>query len=136
MGIVITFQLIYIRANKEIDATKLYQLKNPRTFQAATRSMNLTYLSLYTLLSRWEFNFEKSIIDNIVRAGEFQIAYDFNKSASYTMKTTILRFTRSKKTSDGFFTLRNQFSGKYLQSISPAWTTVNGKYITLWSLHL
>ena len=34
LGNVFTFQLIYnIHANKEIDATKLYQLKNPRTFQ-------------------------------------------------------------------------------------------------------
>ena len=30
---VFTFQLIYIHANKEIDATKLYRLKYPRTFQ-------------------------------------------------------------------------------------------------------
>ena len=65
MSTVFTFHLIiliYIHANKAIDATKLYQLKNPRTFQdiflqfystnqksAATRSMNKTYLSLYTL---------------------------------------------------------------------------------------
>ena len=33
MGTVLTFQLIYIHANKEIDATKMYRLKNPRTFQ-------------------------------------------------------------------------------------------------------
>ena len=33
MGSVLTFQLIYIHANKEIDATKLYWLKNPRIFQ-------------------------------------------------------------------------------------------------------
>ena len=33
MDTVFTFQLIYIHANKEIDATKLYWLKNPRIFQ-------------------------------------------------------------------------------------------------------
>ena len=33
MGSVFTFYLIYIHANKEIDATKLYRLKNLRTFQ-------------------------------------------------------------------------------------------------------
>ena len=33
LGTIFTFQLIYIHANKEIDATKLYWLKNPRTFQ-------------------------------------------------------------------------------------------------------
>ena len=32
-GTVFTFQLIYIHANKEINATKLYRLKDPRNFQ-------------------------------------------------------------------------------------------------------
>ena len=88
-------------------------------------------------LSGWELNFEKSIFDYVDK-WKFQIAYNFNKSVSEDMKTTILRFTRSKKTSDGFFTLRNQFSGKYLEGFPPDWheTKVNGKYITLWSLHL
>ena len=33
LGTVITFYLTYIHPNKEIDATKLYQLKDSRTFQ-------------------------------------------------------------------------------------------------------
>ena len=55
---------IYIHANKEIDATKLYRLKNPRTFQdfflqfystnqKSQRPLGqwiITYLSLYTLV--------------------------------------------------------------------------------------
>ena len=59
-----TFQLIYIHANKEIDATKLYWISYPRTFQdifynstVLFKKVNChsvyeyvkTYLSLYTL---------------------------------------------------------------------------------------
>ena len=63
LGTGFTFQLIYIHANKEIDAAKLYGLKNPRTFHdlfynstVLTKKSQLplglwiiTNLSLYTL---------------------------------------------------------------------------------------
>ena len=71
----------------------------------------------------WGFAFEKEIFDSYLY-----------QHASEHMKTAILKFTRSKKTSDGFFTLKNQLYGEYLaveslNSDSSGWPTLYGKYI-------